>query len=102
MTTGVKAGVMSEHPETYGDEMFTQALDLVDRAILSIHVSRNAASPQAQVVHAREAFDTFTRSLTLLQQCQSPPSESDGWRYWYNEAMSGQKLAQSLMQVEGA
>lgn len=101
MTTGVKAGTMNEDLDTHGDELFIQALDLVDRAILSIHVSQHAASPQAQVIHAREAFDIFTRSLTLLQECQSPSAESDDWRYWYNEAVGGQKLAEALMRVEG-
>lgn len=102
MATGVKAGAMSDDSEMYEDKLFAQALDLVDRAILAVHVSHNASSPQAQVVHAREAFDTFARSLLLLQQCQLPSSESDDWHYWYNEAVSGQKLAQSLMQEEGA
>lgn len=102
MTTSVKAAVVSDDSETYGDELFTQALDLVDRAILAIHVSKHAASPQAQVIHAREAFETFTRSLALFQQCQAPSFESEAWRYWYNEATNGQKLAEALMQVEGA
>lgn len=102
MTTGVKAGAMSDDLDAHGDELFIQALDLVDRAILAIHVSQHAASLQARVVHAREAFDAFTQSLTLLQQCQSPPAESEDWRYWYNEAISGKKMAEALMHVEGA
>ncbi len=102
MTTGVKAGTMSDDAEVYGDENFVQALDLVDRAMLAVHISKNAASPQAQAIHAREAFDTFTRSLALLHQCRIPSAESDDWRYWYDEALGGQKLAEELMQTEEA
>ncbi len=72
MAKNVRSGAMIDDPETYGDPLFTQALDLIDRAILTIHVSRNATSPQAQSTHAREALDTFNQSLELLQQCQSP------------------------------
>lgn len=102
MTTGVKAGAISDDAEECGDELFVQALDLVDRAILAVHVSQQASSPQAQIIHAREAFDTFAHSLTLLQQCQSPPADSDDWRYWFNEVNDGQKLAEALMHIEGA
>lgn len=102
MTQRVKAGAMTDNPEMEGDKLFAQALDLVDRAILAVHVSKNAASPQAQIAHAREALVTFTRSLALLQQCQFPPPESENWRYWYNEAINGQKLAEALLQIEGA
>jgi hypothetical protein len=102
MTTGVKGGVMIEETNTSTDMNFAQALDLIDRAMLAIHVSRNAVSLQAQVAHARDAFNVFTRSLELLQQCLTPHHESDDWRYWYSEADDGRQMAESLMQLGGA
>jgi hypothetical protein len=102
MTTGVKGGVMIEETNTSNDIKYTQALDLIDRATLAIHVSRNAVSLQARVAHARDAFDVFTRSLELLRQCQMPQHESEDWHYWYSEADDGRRMAESLMRLEGA
>ncbi len=102
MTTGVKGGAMTEEHSKDSDTTFVQALDLIDRATLAVHVSRNAVSLQAQVAHARDAFDVFTRSLELLQQCQLPHHDSEDWRYWYGEADDGRRMAESLMQLEGA
>lgn len=102
MTTGVKAGAMIDDLDTFGDSMFSQALDLIDRALLAIHMSRNASSHQAQINNAHEAFDTFAHSLVLLQQCQIPLPESNNWRYWYDEAIDGQKMAETLLLTEEA
>jgi hypothetical protein len=102
MTTGVKGGAMIDESNTGADTGYIQALDLIDRATLAVHVSRNAVSLQAQVAHARDAFDVFTRSLQLLLQCQVPHHESEDWRYWYGEADDGRRMAESLMQLEGA
>ncbi len=101
MTTRVKGGVMFEERDTYGDAKFIQALDLIDRATLALHVSRNAASLQAQVTHACEAGDAFTRSLELLHQSQSPQHRNEAWNFWFDEASRGRKLAESLRQPEG-
>ncbi|MGH2479759.1 MAG: hypothetical protein ACRDHW_08910, partial [Ktedonobacteraceae bacterium] len=101
MTTGVKAGAMLDDPDESGDSFFAQALDLIDRALLAIHMSRNASSHQTQVNYPQEAFDTFTRSLVLLQQCQFPSHESNNWRYWYGEATDGQEMAKALLLAEG-
>lgn len=101
MTTGVKAGALLDDLDAYGDDLFSQALDLIDRALLAIHMSRNASSPQAQINHAHEAFDTFARSLVFLQQCQFPSPENNTWRYWYGEATDGQQLAKALLLAEG-
>jgi len=101
MTTRVKGDTMIDDHDIDGDAAFLQALDLIDRATLSLHVSRNATSPQAQVTHASEARDAYTRSLELLRQCESPRPESEGWRFWYSEACDGQKRASALMQLEG-
>ncbi len=101
VATGVKTDMPIGGPEIFDDELFTQALDLIDRAVLAIHVSAIAASPQARITHAYEAFETFTRALGLLQECQVHSSESDDWRYWYDEASAGQRLAKLLLEVEG-
>lgn len=102
MTTGVKAGALTDDPDTFGDSAFSQALDLIDRALLAIHMSRNASSHQAQINNAQEAFDTFSRSLVLLQQCQMPLPESNNWRYWHDEATNGQKMAKELLLTKEA
>lgn len=103
MNKGVKAGMMTDKDDEAGDAAFSQALDLFDRAMLALHVSRNAATFQAQVVHARESFDAFSRAMDCLRQTQSPPPQSEDWRYWFDEVSAGQKMAESLMNAkEGA
>lgn len=103
MNKGVKAGMMTDKGDEAGDEAFSQALDLFDRAMLALHVSRNAATFQAQVVHAREAFDAFSQAMDCLRQTQSPPPQSEDWRYWFDEVSAGLKMAESLMNArEGA
>ena len=102
MAVGVRGGAMIGEIDMDTDPQYVEALDLIDRAMLAVHVSRNAVSSQAQVAHARDAFNVFTRSLELLQQCQTPHHESEGWRYWYGEADDGRKMAASLMRSGGA
>jgi len=98
---GVKAGTMMDEIEAIGDLAFTQALDLIDRATLTIHVSRNAGSIPARVARAHEAFDTYTQAQELLQQAQDPPHGHEDWQYWYSEARSGCASAKLLWQAEG-
>jgi len=99
-TTQIKVGNMMDNEEIFGDVVFTQALDLIDRATLSLHASRNATTQQARATHAHEAFAGFTRTLELLKQARSPQPQSEGWYCWYDEAMEGQKMAQKLIQAE--
>ena len=98
MASSVKGGAMTGDADISGDAAFTQALDLIDRATLALHVSRYAPHLQAQVVHARQAYDGYTRSIELLRQCQVPEHTSESWRFWYDEAFHGQEIAIVLMQ----
>ena len=99
VTTGVKGGMMDDEQDTFGDALFAQALDLIDRATLSLHVSRNATSLSARNTFAHEASAAFTQALDLLQQSQFPPHESEEWRGWYDEASNNKKIAETLMQA---
>lgn len=101
VATGVKADAIIDDPGSSDDDVFTQALDLIDRAILAVHVSNNAVSSQARLTHAHQAFASFTRARELLQHCQLTSAERDDWLYWYDEASAGQQLAKSLMEAEG-
>jgi hypothetical protein len=98
---GVKGGTMIDDVECVGDAPFMEALDLIDRATLTIHVSRNAGSIAARFARAHEAFDTYTQAQELLQKAQDPPHEHEDWLYWYNEARSGCTSAKLLWQSEG-
>ncbi len=98
-TTQIKAGNMIDSEESFGDVVFTQALDLIDRATLSLHASRNATTYQARATHAYEALAGFTRTLELLKQARSPQPESEDWSCWYDEAIEGQMMAQTLVQA---
>lgn len=99
MASKVKGVAMTDNADILQvDATFTQALDLIDRAILALHVSRYALSQQAQVVHAREAYDGYTQSIELLRRCQLPEHASESWRFWYDEAFHGQEIASTLMQ----
>ena len=98
-TIQIRTGDMMDNEETFGDAVFTEALDLIDRATLSLHASRNATTPQARTTHAHEALAGFTRTLELLQQSGSPQPQSEGWQCWYDEAVEGQQMAQKLVQT---
>jgi hypothetical protein len=98
MARNVKGVAMIGDADILGDATFTQALDLIDRATLALHVSRYAPLLQAQVVHARQAYDGFTRSIELLQRCQVPGHASESWHFWHDEAFHGQEMATALMQ----
>ena len=100
MATSVKGSPMSNEGDTGGDTMFIQALDLIDRATLALHASQQATPAQAQVIHAREAYDTYSRSLELLQHSQLPDHEGEDWRFWYQEILHGQELAALRMHPE--
>jgi hypothetical protein len=103
VTTGVKASAMTDEQDTFGDALFREALDQIDRATLSLHISRHATSLPAQNMYAHEAFAAFIHSLELLQRSQLPRAESEEWRCWYDEAFHGRTMAQALMQPgEGA
>ena len=99
MTKHVKGGPMVDDDDTFGDALFLEALDLIDRATLSLHASKNATTPQARTTHAHEALAAFTRTLDLLHQSGSPEPESEGWQGWYNEAVEGRRMAQMLVQA---
>ncbi|GAC1618267.1 MAG: hypothetical protein NVS4B11_08230 [Ktedonobacteraceae bacterium] len=99
VTTSIKAGVMVDDDDPSGDALFLQALDLIDRATLSLHASKNATTLQAQTTHAHEALAAFTRTLELLKQSRSPQPESEGWIGWYNEALEGRRMAETLVQA---
>ncbi len=98
MARNVKGVAMTGDADMLGDAAFMQALDLIDRATLALHVSRSAPLLQAQVVHARQAYDGFTRSIELLQRCQVPEHASESWHFWHDEAFHGQEMAKALMQ----
>jgi hypothetical protein len=98
-TTQIKAGNMRDNEETFGDAVFTEALDLIDRATLSLHASRNATTSQSRTTYAHEALTGFTRTLELLNQSRSPQHGSEGWQCWYDEAVEGQQMAQKLVQT---
>jgi len=87
---------MVNEEEPVGDALFLQALDLIDRATLSLHASKNARTPEAQATHAHEALAEFTRASDLLKQARSPQPESDEWKGWYNEAVEGRRMAETL------
>lgn len=99
VTTKIKAGVMLENDETVGDTHFSQALDVLDRATLSLHASKHATTLQAQATHAHEALASFKRTIELLKLSRTPQPESQAWLGWYHEALEGQKMAETLLET---
>ena len=99
VTTSIKAGVMLDNNELTDDVHFSQALDLLDRATLALHASKQAKALQTQETHAREALTTFTRAIELLKLSHSPEPESQVWLDWYNEALEGRNMAETLLQI---
>lgn len=99
VTTRIKAGIMLDNDETTGDVHFSQALDVLDRATLSLHASKHATTIQAQAVHAQEALASFKRTIELLRLSRTPQSESQTWLDWYNEALEGQRMAETLLKT---
>lgn len=96
----VRTATMLEDRETADDQHFLDALDLIDRATLALHLCQQTTSSQDRLVHARLAHDIYTRSLALLAQTQSPLPESDVYRYWHEQAAEGQKQASLFLQIQ--
>ncbi|GAC1459389.1 MAG: hypothetical protein PVS3B3_37230 [Ktedonobacteraceae bacterium] len=93
----IKGGAMVNEEELVGDALFLQALDLIDRATLTLHASKNARTQEVQATHAHEALAEFTRALELLKQATLPRPDSDEWQGWYNEAVEGCRMAKTLV-----
>ena len=99
MSVGIKAASITSDDDAAGDARYTEALDLIDRATLALHMSQQATSFQAQAAFALQASDSFSRSLQLLEHSQSPDHASDTWRFWFEEAVHGQEIAAMLMHL---
>lgn len=95
----VRAATMLEDRETAYDQFFLDALDLIDRATLALHLCQQTTSSPDRFAHARLAHDTYTRSLALLAQTQLPLPDSDIYRYWHEQAAEGQQQAALFLQT---
>ncbi|HEU5378922.1 MAG TPA: hypothetical protein VFV38_26150 [Ktedonobacteraceae bacterium] len=100
-SSSVKAGAFTSENETIGDEQFMLALDWLDEAYVALFSGRYAFSLRARRARAYEAAGAFAQALQALRNCQSPLPESEEWRYWYDEAEAGQRMAEALQQLEG-
>jgi hypothetical protein len=99
-SSNVKAGAFADEEETSGDEQFTRALDLLDRAYLALLSGKYASSLPARIARAHEAAGAFALAARTLRDCQAPCQESEEWRYWYDEAEAGQRMAETLLRME--
>ena len=97
----VKAAAFTGEAELAEDAQFELALDLLDRASLALSLSRDALSPRSRTIRADEAAEGFARALQCLQSCQPASQESREWRYWYDEAEAGRRMARALQEMEG-
>lgn len=88
--TGVKGGRGSGT-----DEPEARVVQLLDRALLAIHIARQASSPQARLFNAQEAMDSVARVVTLVREHWE---ESEDWQNWQREAMAVQRLAEEMLQ----
>lgn len=95
---GIKGGTFIDDGDDAVDAPFTRALTLIDRALLALYLSQGAPASHARHFHAQQARDAFAQALKLLQDCRD---ESQEWRYWYNEAENGRRMAQALLPSEG-
>lgn len=98
---GIKGGSPADEADETGDTAYEEALDLIDRATLALHLSREAKTPEARKTHAEEAAETFTRAKRLLQTAQLPAHESDEWRGWDQEVAAGLASANALLAQPG-
>lgn len=67
---------------------------LLDRALLALHIAREALTPQSRQLNAQEALDIATRVLVLLRDVGD---ESEDWQHWQQEAVSVQRMAEALL-----
>lgn len=101
VASGVKAGAFTDENEVIGDEQFMLALDWLDLGYVALLSGKYAFSLRARRVRAYEAAGAFAQALQALRNCQSPSQESEEWRYWYDEAEAGRRMAEALLQLEG-
>lgn len=101
LAAATKQGVMNSEDDMLGDTLFEDALDLIDRASLSMHLSQESATLQVKVTHAREAYDAYTRALDYLRRSRVPIHEDEDWRECEAESLHGQEQARAIVHQGG-
>jgi len=67
---------------------------LLDRALLVLHIAREALTPQSRQLNAQEALDIAARVLALLRDVED---ENEDRQHWQKEAVSVQRMAEALL-----
>jgi len=95
--SGVKGGsTFIDDGDVVDDTVAGRILYLLDRALLAIHIAREALTLQARLLNAQEAVDIATRVLNLLREAGD---KDEDWQHWQKEAVSVQQMAAAILQT---
>lgn len=100
--TGIKGySTFIDEDNALDDSVSGRVLYLLDRAILLLHIAREAPTRQARQTNARESIDIVAHVLHLLRENSH---ESAEWPNWWREAELVQQMAEEVLasaQAEG-
>ena len=99
--------VKGEGTELTGDEEEVErelggVLATIDRATLTLHLSRSADTQTERVERARQARDSFKSTLLLMTTVDASVKHLNAWQVWYNEAERGLETAMQRLAELGA
>lgn len=86
---------------TREDELFAEALDLLDTATMALHGAHSAVNGQTQRDYALTAAETFSRAETTLRAVEISLEYRQTWQAYLNEASKGEAYARTLLDGEG-
>lgn len=81
------------------DEELEDALKMIDRALLALHLSFTSDIEAEQLGRARQALEGFKAAILELDKADSSLKSSETWVFWGNEAQKGYAAAQTRITV---
>jgi len=82
------------------DMALERVLDVIDRAILALHLSRNTSDGVERIRFAKQALDGFTAAQSSLDQVEDEVRASESWHVWHEEVRKGIASSQELLDVQ--
>jgi hypothetical protein len=82
------------------DMALEQALDVMDRAILALHLSRNTSDGAERIRFAGQALNGFTAAQSTLDQAEDEVRATETWQVWYEEVRKGIVSSRELQDTQ--
>src|SRR5436190_23094659 len=89
-------GDTNENETTALDIALENALEIIDRAMLALHLSHNLGDDVERISSAGLALDGFRAALTALDEVEDEVRSTETWHVWHEEAQRGIAVAREL------